>query len=184
MSMPGTLIPQSTTPSTGNPIVAMATLSPLRIYANVPQNAAPYVNDGDAAIVTVNEFPGREFKGTVTRHPETLDQNTRTMLVEVDLANEDNSLMPGMYADVRLTAKSAADHIQVPDDALVFRDNKTYLPIVRNGHLHLVEVKLGRDDGYRVDVKGDVQTGDLVAMNVGQSARENEVVQPVQKRGA
>jgi RND family efflux transporter MFP subunit len=180
----GTLIPQSTSPSAGNPIVAMATLSPLRIYANVPQNAAPYVNDGDAAIVTVNEFPGREFKGTVTRHPETLDQNTRTMLVEVDLTNEDNALMPGMYADVRLTARSAADHIQVPDDALVFRDNKTYLPIVRSGHLHLVEVKLGRDDGYRVEVKGDVQPGDLVAMNVGQSARENEVVQPVQKKGA
>jgi membrane fusion protein (multidrug efflux system) len=82
---PGTLIPQSTTPSSGNPIVAMATLSPLRIYANVPQSVATYVNDGDAATVTVNELPGRIFSGTVTRHPQALDQNTRTMLVEVDL---------------------------------------------------------------------------------------------------
>ncbi len=176
---PGTLIPQSTTPAPGNPIIAMATLTPLRVYANVPQSVAPYVNDGDAAIVTVNESPGRQFTGTVTRHPEALDPNTRTMLVEVDLPNHDQSLLPGMYADVRITAHSAAGRILVPDDALLFRDNKTYLPLVRADHLHLVEVSLGRDDGYRVEVTGDVRPGDLVAMNVGQAAREGEAVQPV-----
>ena len=181
---PGTLIPQSTTPSTGNPIVALATLAPLRIYANVPQAVALNVNDGDAAIVTVNELPGREFIGAITRHPEALDPNTRTMLVEVDLPNLNHALLPGMYANLLITTHAAAGRILVPDDALVFRNDKTYLPLVRNNHLHLAEVKLGRDDGYRVEVSGDVTTGDLVAMNVGQSAREGEVVQPVQNHGA
>jgi membrane fusion protein, multidrug efflux system len=180
---PGTLIPQSTTPSSGNPIVAMATLSPLRIYANVPQSVATYVNDGDAATVTVNELPGRIFSGTVTRHPQALDQNTRTMLVEVDLPNKDQSLLPGMYADVGIKTTVTAQRILVPDDALVFRDDKTYVPIVRSGHLHLVDVTLGRDNGYSVEVTGDIQSGDLVAMNVGEAAREGETVQPVQQHG-
>jgi RND family efflux transporter MFP subunit len=180
---PGTLIPQSTTPSSGNPIVAMATLSPLRIYANVPQSVATYVNDGDAATVTVNELPGRVFSGTVTRHPQALDQNTRTMLVEVDLPNKDQSLLPGMYADVGIKTTATAQRILVPDDALVFRDDKTYVPIVRSGHLHLVDVTLGRDNGYSVEVTGDIQSGDLVAMNVGEAAREGETVQPVQQHG-
>jgi membrane fusion protein, multidrug efflux system len=180
---PGTLIPQSTTPSSGNPIVAMATLSPLRIYANVPQSVATYVNDGDAATVTVNELPGRVFSGTVTRHPQALDQNTRTMLVEVDLPNKDQSLLPGMYADVGIKTTATAQRILVPDDALVFRDDKTYVPIVRGGHLHLVDVTLGRDNGYSVEVTGDIQSGDLVAMNVGEAAREGETVQPVQQHG-
>jgi RND family efflux transporter MFP subunit len=180
---PGTLIPQSTTPSSGNPIVAMATLSPLRIYANVPQSVATYVNDGDAATVTVNELPGRVFSGTVTRHPEALDQNTRTMLVEVDLPNKDESLLPGMYAEVGIKTTATARRILVPDDALVFRDDKTYVPIVRSGHLHLVDVTLGRDNGYHVEVTGDIQSGDLVAMNVGEAAREGETVQPVQQHG-
>jgi RND family efflux transporter MFP subunit len=178
---PGTLIPQSTAPSTGNPIVAIATLAPVRVYANVPQSVSPYLNDGDPAIVTVNEFPGREFSGTVTRHPDALDPNTRTMLVEVDLPNLDKSLLPGMYADVRIATHAAAGRILVPDDALVFRDDKTYLPLVRSDHLHLAEITLGRDDGYRVEVIGDVQPGDLVAMNVGEAAREGEAVQPVQR---
>src|SRR6266851_6591848 len=87
---PGTLIPQSTTPTattTNAPIVALATTAPLRVYAYVPQSLAPFIKDGDPANITVSEFPNRNYSGTVTRHPEALDQTTRTMLVEVDLPN-------------------------------------------------------------------------------------------------
>jgi RND family efflux transporter MFP subunit len=179
---PGTLIPQSTAPSaSGLPIVALATMSPLRIYAYVPQSLSPFIKDGDPAIITVSEFPSRQFSGTITRHPDALDQNTRTMLVEVDLPNQDRSLYPGMYADMRMTAHVTAGNITVPDDALVFRDNKVYLPVVRNDHLNLVEVTLGHDNGYTVEVTGNVREGELVAINVGEAARDGEPVQPVQQ---
>ncbi len=181
---PGTLIPQSTSPTTANPIVAMATLSPLRIYAYVPQSTASYVNDGDSATITTTELHGRQFKGTVTRHPEALDQNTRTMLVEVDLPNEDQALLPGMYADMHITTHVPVGGILVPDDALVFRNNKIYVPLVRGQRVHLAEVTLGRDNGYDVEVSGDVHSGDMVAMNLSQAARDNELVQPVQSPGA
>ena len=69
---PGALIPQTTTSSGGNPIVALATLSPVRVYADVPQSVAPFIQNGDPAVITVNEYPGREFKGSVTRHPDAL----------------------------------------------------------------------------------------------------------------
>jgi RND family efflux transporter MFP subunit len=181
---PGTLIPQSTTPSTGNPIVAMATLSPVRVYANVPQSVSSFLHDGDTATVTVSEFPGRKYAGTVTRHPDALDQNSRTMLTEVDLPNEDSSLLPGMYAEVEINSGAAGGTIVVPDDALIFRNNKVYLPTVRSNHLHLAEVTLGHDDGYRVEVNGDVQSGDLLAVNVGEAAQDGEAVQPVEMTAA
>jgi membrane fusion protein, multidrug efflux system len=180
---PGTLIPQSTSPSSGNPIVAMATIAPLRVYANVPQNVAPYVNDGDSATVTVSDFPGRKFSGTVTRHPDALDPNTRTMLVEVDLPNQDQALLPGMYADVQLKTNVVAGTIAVPDDALIFRNDKTYVPLVRDDRLHLAEVTLGHDNGYTVEADGDLHAGDLIAINVGEAAREGEAVQPVKQQG-
>ena len=182
---PGTLIPQSTTPqstapaSTNSPIVALATMAPLRVYAYVPQSLSPFIRNGDPADITVTEFPKRNFSGTVTRHPEALDQSTRTMLVEVDLPNQDRSIYPGMYADLKMTARTTSTNTIVPDDALVFRDDKIYLPIVRNNHLNLVEVTLGHDDGYKVEVSGDFQRGELIAINVGQAAREGEPVQPV-----
>jgi len=177
---PGTLIPQSTTPSsTSSPIVALATMAPLRVYAYVPQSLSPFVKDGDPATITVSEFPNRTFPGTVTRHPDALDQTTRTMLVEVDLPNQDRSLYPGMYANLQMTAHVTSDAVTVPDDAIIFRDNKVYLPVVRNNHLKLIEVTLGHDNGYKVEVTGDLRPGELVAMNVGQAAHDGEPVQPI-----
>jgi membrane fusion protein, multidrug efflux system len=179
---PGTLIPQSTTPSTSNsPIVSLAMLAPLRVYAYAPQSLSPFIRDGDPAAITVSEFSGRPFSGTITRHPEALDQNTRTMLVEVDLPNTDRSLYPGMYADLHLTARVATTKITAPDDALIFRNNKVYLPVVHKNRLDLIPVNLGHDDGYKVEVSGDgLQAGDLVAMNVGEAAHNDEPVQPVE----
>jgi RND family efflux transporter MFP subunit len=179
---PGALIPQSTTPSsttTNSPIIAMATLAPLRVYAYVPQSLSPFIKDGDPANITVTEFPNRNYSGTVTRHPNALDQATRTMLVEVDLPNEDRSLYPGMYADLKMTARVTVAGITVPDDALVFRNDKIYLPVVRNNRLSLVEVTLGHDNGYNVEVSGDLRPGEVVAINVGQAARDGEPVQAV-----
>jgi hypothetical protein len=115
----------------------------------------------------------------VTRHPDALDQTTRTMLVEVDLPNQDRSLYPGMYADMKMTARVTTPSITVSDDAIVFRNNKVYLPVVRNSHLRLIEVTLGHDNGYVVEVTGDLRPGELVAMNVGQAARDGEAVLPV-----
>jgi len=188
---PGALIPQATTPvaattgpafstnNTASPIVAMATLQPLRIYAYVPQPLAPLIHDGDRAAVSVNEYPGQEFDGTVTRHPEALAEDSRTMLVEVDLPNRDLKLMPGMYGQVSLTTASVTGGLVAPDDALVFKDDKIYLPLVRENRLHLAEVHLGHDNGIDVVVSGDVHDGDLVAMSVGQAVSDGEAVRPI-----
>jgi len=179
---PGTLIPQATTSSsTPNiPIVALATLSPLRVYAYVPQGISSFIRDGDPATITVSDFPNRKFTGSITRHPEALDQTTRTMLVEVDLPNQDESLLPGMYANMKVTAHVTSANLTAPDDALIFRNDKTYLPVVRNNHLKLIEVTLGHDDGYTVEVSGDLRAGEQIAVNVGEAARDGEPVQPVE----
>lgn len=176
---PGNLVPQSTASSSNYPIVALASLSPLRVYANVPQSAAPFIKDRDPASVSVPEYAGRTFSGTVTRHPDALDPTTRTMLVEIDLANKDLSLYPGMYATVHIEANVTAQSLLVPDDALIFRKAGVFVPVVRDNRLHLQQVTLGHDDGLNVQVVGPLHEGDLVAMNVGQSAREDEPVQAV-----
>jgi len=177
---PGTLIPQTTTPATSAmPIISMATLSPLRIYAEVPQSVAPFIRDGDPASITVTEYPGREFNGAVTRHPQALTAATRTMTVEVDLPNEDRALLPGMYANVKFAVSMPVGVPMVPDDALVLRDGKPYVPVVRENHLRLAEVTLGYDNGVDVEITRGISDEDVVALNVGQSARDGEPVRAV-----
>ena len=177
---PGHLVPQQTAPASANtPVVAMATLSPLRVYAEMPQSVAPFVRDGDPAIVTVTEYPGRKFEGSVTRHPQALTSATRTMLVEVDLPNDDSALLPGMYASVLFNVTTPAGAPTVPDDALIFRDGKPFVPVVRNGRLKLASVTLGYDNGIDIQITDGIAPDDLVALNVGQAARDGDPVRPI-----
>ena len=159
MSIPVHSIPQVTTPGDSTPIVDLAMLRPLRVYADVPQDIAAFVRNGDPAIVTVTQFPGRKFAGKVTRHPEALASDTRTMRVEVDLPNLDSALYPGMYASAVLNVSSAEDTVSVPDDALVFRHGDAYVPVVRNNRIHLARVALGNDDGREVEIASGVSGG-------------------------
>jgi len=177
---PGALVPQATSQTgTVTPIISMATLSSLRIYSDVPQSTAPFIRNGDPATVTVTEYPQRVFAGTVTRHSNALTSETRTMLVEVDLPNNDQALYPGMYATVKFQVNVAAGAPMVPDDALIFRDGKPFVPVVRNGHLKLAPVNLGYDDGVNVEITAGVTEQDVVAVNVGQSARDGEPVRAI-----
>ncbi|MGA2411909.1 MAG: efflux RND transporter periplasmic adaptor subunit [Candidatus Binataceae bacterium] len=183
---PGQLIPQAITAAgaTATPVIAMATLSPLRVYIDTPQSLAPFVHDGSPATVTVNEYPGRKFEGTVTRHPTALTSATRTMLTEIDLPNTDKVLYPGMYATVDLHVAIPPGVPMVPDDALVFRNGKPFVPVVRDERLTLAPVTLGYDNGIDVEVTEGISDGDMVALNVGQSARDGEPVRPVTEEQA
>src|SRR5262249_19607777 len=139
---PGHLVPQSTAGVTADSaIVQVARMKPLRLYAYMPQSSALFVRNGDHSTFQVNEYPKRRFDGTVARHPEALAADSRTMIVEVDLPNEDLALYPGMYGFVTFTVSTPGSAPMVPDDALIFRNDKVYVPIVRDNRLRLAEVR-------------------------------------------
>jgi hypothetical protein len=101
------------------------------------------------------------------------------MLVEVDLPNEDGALLPGMYTKLNFHVSAPEGPPLVPDDALVFRNGKPCVAVVRDNRLKLAEVTLGYDDGVNVEVTSGVAADDMVALNVGQAARDGEPVQPM-----
>jgi membrane fusion protein (multidrug efflux system) len=165
---------QSSVAPTG--IYNIATLKPLRVYVQMPQDQAPFVRDGDQAAVRVEQFPQRTFSGTVTRHPSALAWATRTMLVEVDLPNNDDALFPGMYARVAIAVSGSPDVPTVPDSALVFDGNQTLVPVINGDKVHLAPIILGYDDGISVQVTNGLKGDELVATNLGQTPQEGEHV--------
>jgi hypothetical protein len=104
------------------------------------------------------------------------------MLAEVDLPNEDSSLYPGMYARMDMKVSSQQDGRVVRDDALVFRDGKIYVPVVRDNQLRLVNVTLGYDNGENVVVHGEIKDDDVVALNMGQAVEDGERVHPIESQ--
>jgi membrane fusion protein, multidrug efflux system len=177
---PGALVGSAAAAATSNPsIYEIATLQPLRVYIYLPQPLSPLVHDGDRAIVTVSEYPQRDFAGLITRHPAALDQATRTMQVEVDLPNDDLALYPGMYANVKVSVRGNNASPKVPDEALIFDNENVMVPIVRDNRIHLAKVELGLDDGIYCEVTRGLNGDETIALGMGQTAREGELVEPV-----
>jgi len=97
------------------------------------------------------------------------------------LENIFNPQRPQIHGYVRADADLhvGRDLIVVPDDALIFRDGKVFVPIVRADRLHLADVSLGYDNGQTVEILEGLQGDEMVAMNVGQTAREGDPVRPI-----
>ena len=177
---PGALVGSTSASGTSSPpIFEIATLKPLRVYLYLPQPFSPLVRDGDAAVVTVGEYPRRDFVGSITRHPAALDQSTRTMQVEVDLPNDDLALYPGMYANVTVTIQGSKQSPKVPDQALIFSNEDVLVPVVRDNRIHLVKVELGLDDGINCEVLRGLEGDETIALGMGQTAHDGELVRPV-----
>jgi multidrug efflux system membrane fusion protein len=173
---PGALVATSTAQESAREIFKMATLKPVRVYVYMPQDDAAFVRDGNPARVTVSQLPGKAFTGVVSRHPEALNSYSRTMLVEVDLANEDTSLLPGMYAHAEISMNGGPGAPLVPDDSLIFKNGNTYVPIVTDNHIHLEKVELGQDDGIHCQIVSGLKGDEMVAINLGQTAQDGELV--------
>ena len=101
------------------------------------------------------------------------------MQVEVDLPNDDLTLYPGMYTSVRVTIRGAKQSPRVPDQALIFDNEDVLVPVVRDNRIHLVKVELGLDDGINCEVLRGLQGDETIALGMGQTARDGELVEPV-----
>ena len=155
----------------------------LRTYVNVPQANADSIRTGQAAQLTVSNRPGRLFSGAVTRAADSLDPNSRTMLVEVQLPNSDGALLPGMYAQVDLSSPRVNPPLLLPADSLIVRAEGTQVALVRPDHtVHFQPIQVGRDYGDKLEVLNGLHPGDSVIANPSDILREGLQVDPVPLR--
>jgi RND family efflux transporter MFP subunit len=158
----------------------IAQMGVLRTYVNVPQTNADSIHAGQAAQLTVSNLPGHKFSGTVARTANSLDPNSRTMLVEVQVPNHDGVLLPGMYALVDLSSPRTNPPVMLPGDALIVRTDGTQVAVVRPDHtIHFQKIQVGRDYGDKLEVVSGLEPGDLVIANPSDTVREGVKVDPV-----
>ena len=173
---PGTLINAGAT-GTGKELFDLARVDPLRVYVSVPQTYAPAIKVGMDATVTLQEYPGQRFKGTVVRTAEAIDPVTRTLLTEVDLPNKDGRLLPGSYGEVHFHAGINAQKITVPVNSMLFRQEGARVAVVgSDGKVQLRAITIGRDFGTTLEILGGVSLEDRVVVNPADSLEEGQRV--------
>jgi RND family efflux transporter MFP subunit len=137
----------------------------IRVWVYVPQDSAFGVAPGIDAVVRVPELPDREFPGKVTRIADALQSGTRTLLTEIDIANPDSALAPGIYCTVELHIPRKTPSLLVPADAIIFNRNGMQVAVVNDGKSELRKVNVKRDLGTRVEVDSGIKAGDQVILN-------------------
>jgi len=154
----------------------IAAVQTLRVYVNVPQQYSPSAKPGLIADLTLQEFPGRRFQGTLVRTADAIDLASRTLLVEVDVKNPTGELLPGAYVQVHLKVPSGAPAFILPVSALIFRSDGLQVATVQGDKAALVNITLGRDMGNEVEVVSGLQENDLVIVNPPDSLVTGEQV--------
>jgi RND family efflux transporter MFP subunit len=134
----------------------------LRVYVAVPEVYSPDARSGGSATLTLDEFPGETFRGTIVRNTNAINQASRTLLVEVDIDNSTGRLLPGSYVFVHLKLLSATHSVTIPADTLIFRKEGLQVAIVRDGKARLISVKLNHDYGNSVEIASGLQPTDAV----------------------
>jgi RND family efflux transporter MFP subunit len=151
----------------------MAAVDKLRVYVAVPEVDSLAAQTGAKATLTLDEFPGETFEGTIVRDSDSIDSASRTLNVEVDVNNAQGHIKTGAYAFVHLklpqSAHASAQSITIPADTLLFRSEGLRVGVVRNGHAELTPIKIGRDFGATVEVVAGLQPTDQVIVNPSDS---------------
>jgi RND family efflux transporter MFP subunit len=152
----------------------------LRTYINVPQAYADFIRPGQPAVLTVTNLPGRQFTGHVARSANALDPSSRTLLVEIQVPNADNALLPGMYSQVELSGVRGDAPLLIPSDAMIVRADGPQVALVRADRtLHIQKIEVGRDYGDRIEVLKGLNEGDTIVSNPGDVASEGLKVEVI-----
>ena len=156
------------TPSTGSgnggALFTIAQAGRLRVYVSVPESYAAQVHPGQKAPIAFQELPSQSFVAEVTRTAGAIDQNTRTMVVELQVDNAKGLLIPGMYALVSFPgAPGSAGPLVISGDAVGIRHDKPAVAVVKDGKVRVATITIGRDLGNVVEVTSGLQDGDMIA---------------------
>ena len=152
----------------------------LRVFVNVPEVYSRSSRPGMKADLTLKEFPGRRFTGTLARTSEAIDVASRTLLTEIDVDNSRGELLPGSYCEAHLKLPQAAPTLKLPASAVIFKTDALQVAVVDAARrVTLKTVLLGRDFGNTVEILSGLDDHDSVIVNPPDSLATGQVVRVV-----
>jgi membrane fusion protein, multidrug efflux system len=161
----------------GKELFDMAQVDTLRVYTSVPQAYAAYIRPGVKVTITLQEFPGKKFPGSVARTAEAIDPATRTLLTEVDVPNRDGQLLPGSFGEVHFAVGSNVQRLTVPVNAMLFRSQGPQAAVVGpDSRVELRPLSIGRDYGTSLEVLGGLSLSDRIVVNPPDSLEQGQQV--------
>jgi RND family efflux transporter MFP subunit len=173
---PGALVGPASGQSGTMPIVQIVDTGHLRLVIPVPEAYVGEMQAGQQVAFTVPTYPGQTFHAPIARISHNVDLNTRTMPVELDVHSTDGRLSPGNFSNVQWPVHRALPTIFVPVSAVTNDQQRTFVERVRNGKAEWVDVVPGLNMSGKIEVFGDLKSGDEVIRNATDAIRPGQQV--------
>jgi membrane fusion protein, multidrug efflux system len=154
------------------PMFQLEQNSRLRLVVAVPEADVSGIEPGARVTFTVPAYPGETFSGPIARIAHSMDPKTRSMAVELDVANTGGQLAPGMYPTVRWPVRRPKPSLFVPPTSIVTTTERTFVVRVRNGVAEWVNVSRGQTNVDLVEVFGPLEAGDVIVRRATDELRE------------
>lgn len=152
----------------GSLIATVVSTKSMYIEAFIDEADVAKVRIGEEVNIRMDSYPGKVFKGEVYKiSPVVLGgkQETRTFEVRVRLKDKDILIKPGMSADIEIVVESISDVLAVPSQAVVEREGKKYVYIIKDSRAHLTPIRVGRFNWTFYEVLSGIKEGDKVIIN-------------------
>ena len=176
----GDLINSGSTANVKTDLFHIAQPATLRVYVNVPEEYSRGIKVGMTADLALAEFPGRTFQGKLVRTAEAINVTTRTLLVEIEVANPTNTLLTGSYAEVHLKVPTQSSTFIIPVNTLIFRSEGLRVGVVKDDKVTLTSVTPGHDFGNQIEIVAGLKPEDQIIINPPDSVVTGQQVQIVQ----
>src|SRR5712671_7565252 len=147
----------------GPAMFVVSDISKLRVYVNVPQTYVPAIKIGAKAVISMPEYPNRTFLATVEASSQSVDVSSGTTRMQLGLDNSSSELMPGGYANVRLSLQRDAVPLHIPASALIFNQNGLRVATVGADDKVLFKtVTIARDLGKDIELASGISPDDRI----------------------
>jgi RND family efflux transporter MFP subunit len=159
-------------PGGHQPLLKLQQTTHLRLVVPIPETYVGTIEKGKIVSFHVPARPGKSYSGNIARVPNTLDQQSRSMMVELDVVNRDSTLAPGMYPTVDWPVSSGGNLLFVPATSVVTTTERTFVILAKSGRAHWVDVRKGPASGEQVSIRGSVSPGDLIVKRATDEIRD------------
>ncbi len=150
----------------GEVLYQIADLSSVWVLADVFEQDLSMVRPGQAAKVRFNAYPGKDFEARLTYVYPTLNAQTRTVPVRLEMANPGMLLKPAMYADVELSVPSKGKVLSIPASAVIYGGkSQSVLVELAEGRFEPRDVRLGSQGSDYVEVLEGLGEGEKVVVS-------------------
>ncbi|RDS81707.1 efflux RND transporter periplasmic adaptor subunit [Dyella monticola] len=162
---------------TGPELFVVSDIHKLRVYVQVPQRYAPSIRPGSVAVLAVPEYPGREFHAKVVATADAVNTASGTTLVQLQVDNTGNQLMPGSFAHVRFALPVDATALRVPASSLIFDNAGLRVATVgEDDKIAFKKVSILSDYGKTVEIGSGLSAGDRVIDSPPDGIKDGDAV--------